>query len=301
MAKHNVCFKIIFPPKTKEIWRVHDPLRTEYFRTLSASKQELYKPLSSQDERVYIGIIWICRSLYPKHSRFEGFDPCPKPRLHWGPSGMPCGGAAVLCTVCAKEVELNLAALQVLGILAYWMIIDRRRLQVPGNTWQLTACALASWWPTWGFLSLTASYVEFWIRLRRAEPEGQASSDIPGDAGEADRQGLTKTGSSGKGHFRWHTLSISLYRFGIIVIILQVLDLFIYLSIYLSIYIIIYILYLSIYLDDDDDDDDDHDLQVSMIPSFEHWAWASGLGGMIPAQPHWWRSCRWENWARKSG
>ena len=65
MAKHNVCFKIIFPPKTKEIWRVHDPLRTEYFRTLSASKKELYKPLSSQDERVYIGIIWICRSLYP--------------------------------------------------------------------------------------------------------------------------------------------------------------------------------------------------------------------------------------------
>ena len=46
---------------------------------------------------------------------------------------------------------------------------------------------------------------------------------------------------------------------------------FIYLFIYLSIYIyiIIYILYLSIYLDDDDDDDD-HDLQVSMIPSFEH-------------------------------
>ena len=41
---------------------------------------------------------------------------------------MPCGGAAVLCTVFAEEVELNLAALQALGSLDHY----DGRLEVPG-------------------------------------------------------------------------------------------------------------------------------------------------------------------------
>ena len=88
----------------------------------------------------------------------------------------------------------------------------------------------------------------FWIRLRRAEPEGQAS-DIPGDAGaETDRQGLAgwqRQKAVTKNHLRRHTVSKSIWNHWIIVFILQVLELFVYF--YFSLFIIIYH-YLSLFI-----------------------------------------------------